>query len=564
VISRNPLHTIRLNLVAEPAQSSAAAAGVSRVPLWKLYALILLGYALALGIVGSALASHYGFPLDDSWIHQSVARNFAHSGSLGYSPSQASSGSTSLLWTLIVASNYLFAPRLDPVIFTLIINTVCIFAIGILVLHIGLRDGMPAYLALIVAVTPALDGNYVWLAFTGMEHLLFVALSIGAIWFWLAPTKEANRASWIATVLAGICMGLLCMTRPEGLALSALLLIGSQLIPRCRTRSRAQVAVATAITLVLACIPFGINIHTSHSLLPVTFKGRQWLFVSAHEGWLTTRVLLLEQWISRPFKTVLAFDGVDLSLFGRMAMFATLAVILFLTFRALRFLVRSRSRLLLAVCAWGAVHALLYALMLPSSGHGGRYQPFLLLLLMPLLGMGLIDVFRNSVFPRIVGTPLLLGSVGAASLIMWNNVLASGVDHIQHTHAVVSAWLTHNLPGETVAVFDIGRIGYDRGAAGDPGLIDLGGLTDASYIDYLFSHRVPLYLAQRNIHYVVLPTGPEGTSRIADDLGLANNRNVVRSTVLRVCSAVSDWQLGWSETRSASQCQQIDRVRMTF
>jgi hypothetical protein len=52
----------------------------------------LLCWSSAPGLVG-----HFGFPVDDSWIHQSVARNFCSFGSLGYLTHERSSGSTSLL-----------------------------------------------------------------------------------------------------------------------------------------------------------------------------------------------------------------------------------------------------------------------------------------------------------------------------------------------------------------------------------------------------------------------------------------------------------------------------------
>ena len=39
-------------------------------------------------------------------------------------------------------------------------------------------DGLPLLYALALALLPALSGNYVWLAFIGMEHVLFVTLSL--------------------------------------------------------------------------------------------------------------------------------------------------------------------------------------------------------------------------------------------------------------------------------------------------------------------------------------------------------------------------------------------------
>ena len=48
-----------------------------------------------------------GFPLDDGWIHQTYARNLARNGRLEFIPGIVSSGSTSPLWTILLAVGYL-------------------------------------------------------------------------------------------------------------------------------------------------------------------------------------------------------------------------------------------------------------------------------------------------------------------------------------------------------------------------------------------------------------------------------------------------------------------------
>src|ERR1700730_9804594 len=83
--------------------------------------LIVLLYSVGFLVVGSALRVQYGFPLDDSWIHQTVARNFAYFGTLGFIPGKPSSGATSLLWAGIQAANYRTL-HLDPVVFNLILG----------------------------------------------------------------------------------------------------------------------------------------------------------------------------------------------------------------------------------------------------------------------------------------------------------------------------------------------------------------------------------------------------------------------------------------------------------
>ncbi len=524
------------------------------------YAFIVLVYAIGFTIVGSSLSQHFGFPLDDSWIHQSVGRNFAQFGSLGYLPEQRSSGSTSLLWTLILSLNYQLAPAMSPVLFTLALNLACAAVTGLTLLRIGLRDGLSKPLAMLIAAAPAFDGNYLWLAFTGMEHLLFVTLSVVLIWLWTAPITS-GRVGWANTVSAGVCMGLLSMTRPEGIVLPAALLLAGVLFAQLRTRSAAQMATAAAIFVGLACLPVAVNLYGSHSLLPITMKGRQWMLVSDAHSRLQAVLRLPQQWGTRVFKAIIPFAGGELDRSGQVMLLLALLPIIALAAMGMRSLVARRAWRLVTVCGWGLVHALLYLFILPSIGHGGRYQPFLLLLLLPLLSVGAAELLRRYERAAIAVPAVGLLTFGAASLFVWRAVLASGVDHIAHTHGVVSAWLQKNIPAQTVAVFDIGRIGYDRGTSRDPRIVDLGGLTDSGYLAYLYGGRVPLYLAAHGVYYVVLPVDPSGGSAIGQRLRLTDNPEVVRNRLFQACSTVDDWRLGWIETGNAVQCQEVDSLR---
>jgi hypothetical protein len=524
------------------------------------YALVIFVYAIGFTIIGSALIQHFGFPLDDSWIHQSVGRNFAEFGSLGYLPDERSSGSTSLLWTAILAVNYRLLPGLSPVLFTLLLNVACAIATALILLRIGLRDGLSKPLAVLLAIAPAFDGNYLWLAFTGMEHMLFVTLSVAIIWLWMAPASS-GRAAWANTLAAGLCMGLLGMTRPEGIVLPGALLAASVMFARARTRSTAQVATAATIFVVLACLPLAVNLYGSQSLLPVTMKGRQWMLVSDAASRFQAELRLPEQWGTRVFKAIIPFAGGELDRSGQIVLLLALLPVIALAGVGVRALVARRAWRLLAVCGWGLLHALLYLIILPSIGHGGRYQPFLLLLLLPLLFIGAAHLLERYQRAAIALPAAGLLAFGAASLLVWRAVLASGIDHIAHTHGVVAAWLEKNMPTRTVAVFDIGRIGYQRGASGDPHIIDLGGLTDPVYLSYLYGGQVPRYLAAHGIHYVVLPTDTGGQSAIGHRLRLTDNVEVERKSLFRACSTLEDWRLGWIETGNAVQCQEVDSVK---
>ncbi len=80
----------------------------------------LLVAAAALGAAIYLFASAYiyrtGFPLDDSWIHLTYARNLAERGEWAFQPGHLSAGSTSPLWTFLLAIGFWL--HLGPYIWT--------------------------------------------------------------------------------------------------------------------------------------------------------------------------------------------------------------------------------------------------------------------------------------------------------------------------------------------------------------------------------------------------------------------------------------------------------------
>lgn len=522
-------------------------------PLWAYIAVAAL-YLCGLAVVGSALAGRIGFPLDDSWIHQSIGRNLAWYGSLGYLPHQRSSGSTSLLWTVILSLNYSVLPRVSPVVFSAVFNSVCMVAVGAMLLRLALRDGLRSGLAVVLAAAPAADGNFVWLAFTGMEHVLFIALSVAGILLW--QSARPGRPGTIGGAMAAaVCLGLLSLTRPEGVVLAVLLFAFYARFGR----TLRQAAVAAGITGGVAVIPFVVNLITSHSLLPVTFKGRQWLYFGGNTPGLEYRAQLFEQWVTRPAKALTMFDGYFSGSLARALVFVGAVLILVFAALSLYALYRRRSTGLLVFAAWSLIHSLLYLLVLPVSGHAGRYQPFLLLLLLPIVAGGVyVSVSRglNGRFPLAVSSLVVLG-FAAFSLPLWRTVLRADVDHIESSHGAMAAWLAREDTPSPLAVFDIGRIGYSR----DDDVVDLGGLSDVTYAGYLINGRVPEYLRQHSITRIVLPEEKSGYSFIAEELHLIRNPELTLSLVHRECTAEAVWKIAWIETRNATQCQALYTIK---
>ncbi len=64
---------------------------------------LLAGFIVSIYVGVAASRGHSGYPLDDAWIHQTYARNWAETGQLAYVVGLPSAGSTAPLWTLLLS-----------------------------------------------------------------------------------------------------------------------------------------------------------------------------------------------------------------------------------------------------------------------------------------------------------------------------------------------------------------------------------------------------------------------------------------------------------------------------
>ena len=121
---------------------------------------------------------HIGYALDDAYIHMAVAKNIAHHGIWGVTEYEFSSASSSILWTLLLASIYYFfgSNELTPLILNIIFSTfiVLIFYYFLKQEKCSLSQAYIAFfllLAIFITPMPAL-------IFGGMEHILQCLLSL--------------------------------------------------------------------------------------------------------------------------------------------------------------------------------------------------------------------------------------------------------------------------------------------------------------------------------------------------------------------------------------------------
>jgi len=515
---------------------------------WHWTLLILIPYIAGLLTLGLALRGNLGFPLDDSWIHQVIARNLIQHHSWGFTPGVTSSGSSSTLWTLVLALQYLLFPQSNPVFFPLLLNSLLLMTCGILLWRMARQDGLPLPESFALGMLPGLSGNLLWLAFTGMEHILFLALSLLsiALWFHRIPSKASALA-------CGLSLGALALTRPEGLALCVSLPLSYRWCDRKRNDS--LVAGATAAALFLPSLL--LNLKTSGSLLPMTLRGRRYMYSgqeTLHVGRSSFRGLILNT-----YKDILAHHFFHTDTGWVVTCFVLLS---FIGLFAL--LLRMRSRLS-AVCAWAVLDYVAYCVTLPEPGHGGRYQPFVLLLFPPLMAIGVMALgrlaltgARKPLFADVLawGSLFVFAIITGLTLPRWKSALHDSIVTINSTHVKLAHWINQNYPpGTPIAVFDIGAIGYYAHIH----LIDLGGLVDRNYLPYLVQRHVPDYLAERGIQYVILPhTGTD--THFGDLLNLLHNPALRLIPIHTVGADPVLWQNGFAYTGNAHRQQTLYKI----
>jgi hypothetical protein len=510
--------------------------------------LIALVYVLSFSWISSALHQEYGFPLDDSWIHQTAGRNLALHGRPGIDPETRSSGTTSLLWTLVQAVNYKWLGPVDPVRYNEALSYLLLIFTGPLLFLLTRSDRTSIGFRWILAVSPAVMGNFLWLGMIGMEHLLFVVLSLAGICLWFQP-GAGRRGNAFA---CGCISGLLALTRPEDACFGPFLVLLASSSTYLHRSLRDRLILLGVWTLFLAGWIAG-EIRTSGSILPTTMKGRSWLYFHATGGphSLHTILRFLGSWVQRlprqfgtEFTRQLHYVG------GIASPLALLGIaLLALMLAGFIYLMRVGGSATRALLLWAWVQFCIYLVIFPAAGHGGRYQPLNLMLILPLLLTGFLALLRGMRLPDTA----VVGAAGAALLVAgvlslhtWRVVTLVGIRHINQTERQSAMWIRNHLaPGTEVGAFDIGRVSYEGSAR----IVDLGGLSDPAYMPYLTQGRVPEFLRLQGIRYVMLPSSG------MEDLGFTPAYE--RHKLAEYCSPQEEWLLGFRYTIHAARCQEI-------
>lgn len=479
----------------EQAQRKGARRGSP--PFYRHWLIVFLALLSVTGYVAGTYYSRglLGFPLDDAWIHQTYARNLAQTGQLAYLPGQPSAGSTSPAWSFLLSVGYMLG--VDFRLWAYLWGGLSLAATAWLTYRLLLRlEARRLTAAWWAGLFCAVEWHLVWAAASGMETILFTALSLALIEYFFSqlaarrspqvPGAMQTEQAVVAAIGIGLLGGVLTFTRPEGLALAALVIAGLFLFPppnRAEIRFRLWTGGISLLALGLILTPYvWFNWNTAGSVFPNTFYAKQAEY--RFGGWFLTRF-----WrVLRP--TLVGAQVLLIPGFGY----------------AIYRLVRRRDWPALLPFAWWLGFLVVYAWRLPVAYQHGRYTiPTIPILI-------LYGVWGTSLFLRPRSANLIVRvlsraaplALGALALLFWLRgglAYRDDVGFIEGEMVTVAHWLNdYTAPDDLIAVHDIGAVGYLT----DRALLDLAGLITPQVIPFISdAGRLMDWMLTEGADYVV-------------------------------------------------------------
>lgn len=458
--------------------------------------LILLGLAtLASGayLSVSSINDRIGFPLDDAWIHQTYARNFARGEGWAFEAGEISGGATAPLWTLFLSIGYLL--RINPIFWAFLLGVGFLWGVSIFAFKVFEQNKSSwGWLGLFFLF----EWHFVWASVSGMETILAI-FTVVAVFYFLRTSKLGWQPSLLLATAVWI--------RPDLLTLFLPMAVGFLLRRDALFQKRNFLLFLLIVFSLVAYLFF--NQSVSGAWFPTTFYAKQ-----AEYAQLRQLPLVYRLW--QQFSVSLVGGGVFL-----------LGGFLYRTYQSWK----DKDWLTLSWMGWYLMMLTIYAVRLPVTYQHGRY-------IMPALGVyaligveGSILVYRWLLRQQKWGW--VLAKAGFFSWLMitvafWGlggRAFAKDVYLIETQMVETAKWAEQNLPTHSrIAVHDIGAIGYFT----SHDILDLAGLINPEVIPFIRDEsQLAEYLDEQQVDYLICfptwyPTLTKGLTVIytADDAAL--------------------------------------------
>src|SRR5215216_247883 len=424
----------------------------------------------------SAWIFRVGFPLDDTWIHLTYARNLAEYGQWAFRLGERSAGSTAPLWTFLLGIGFLL--KLAPYIWTFFLGWILLTLLGI---HAekSARGLLPAYKAHIpwVGLFFVFAWHLTWSAVSGMETLLHAYIIFVVLTMLLSGSHHY--------MLLGVLVGTSIWVRPDGITLLGPVLFTAIFLEKS-AQSFTEALGKTLIGFGALYGPYMLfNLSLSGNLMPNTFYAKQ---AEYQAYWLSQPlaerlVSYLWPFVASPFLILL--PGAFAWIYKK---------------------VRQREWATIASLLWFFGYIAIYFIRMPAYQHGRYIIPaFPILYLFGILGMieynSAVNANRRIVFlwQVFLGVLCVLFSFIAARQNAYD------VYWIESEMVQTAKWVQKNIPPDALlAVHDIGALGY---YVPNP-MIDMAGLITPQVVPFIRdSSRLAEYLNVRSADYLIVFQG---------------------------------------------------------
>ncbi len=166
------------------------------------------------------------YPLDDTYIHLSIAKNFTQSGIWGMTSHFFSSSTSSPLWTLLLSFVMFFLGPNELI--PLVMNAVFALLLFVIVYNIMSNCGFKPLVNLAVLFV-LFGAPLLHIVFSGLEHVLHAIVSIMIVYLaaTLLDSEALNKSKhfFSAKYLLGFLVSIIIMTRYEGMFLLLVIIL---------------------------------------------------------------------------------------------------------------------------------------------------------------------------------------------------------------------------------------------------------------------------------------------------------------------------------------------------
>jgi hypothetical protein len=446
----------------------------------KYWLLILGGVIVQLIYLGFSFKNFgIGFSLDDSWIHQTYARNLVEYGGWYFIPGVTSAGSTSPLWTLLLTPGHIF--RNDFYYYwTFFISGILFIGSSIIFQRLFEKISGKTTKYPWAGFLFLLEWHLVWSANSGMETILFIFIILTVFYILLS---KVNKNIWLLWFLLGVVI----FVRPDGITLlGPYVLISLVHFSKGRNFSLKNLCFGM---LFVACfvILYGLfNQHLSGEVLPNTFFAKQ-----AEYQILYSKPLYLRFW--EMFQVSLTGSGILL-----------LPGYLYYFYRS----IKERKWEILSAYMWFFGYLLIYAIRLPATYQHGRYVIPTIPIYLIFSVIGIYLLFQGPMAKRKLiefGYKVSILAVLVIFFLIGGRAYAEDVAIIESEMVATATWINENLrPDVVIAAHDIGALGFFANRK----IIDLAGLISPEVISFIRDEdRLSDYLDEKHVDFLVIFPG---------------------------------------------------------